>query len=252
VGINLSLLEPKSTWDPFDLLLERDSPEFVRPDVAFLSPVSPVPVVGCCLVEPHAGLLVSKANEAVDRLLQSREMAIVRIDTRLDADSNNLLRTPAEIETLIARTDAVLTTRLHGLVLSLKSGIPAIAIDPAPGGAKIYRQAELLGWPLKFLVDRLDDAVLREAFQRCFTVEMRMKAHECRTRARALLHDTRDTFLAEMRGEGGMEERYLHRLAQMEEQPNPGNETQRLAQSGRRKLIGGWRELCRWLRIPHL
>ena len=55
-------------------------------------------------------------------------MAVVAIDTRLDANRTGL-RTPAQVESLIARTDVVVTTRLHGLVLALKNGVPAVAID---------------------------------------------------------------------------------------------------------------------------
>ena len=49
------------------------------------------------------------------------------------------LRTAEEVESLIARMDVVLTTRLHGLVLALKHGVPVVAIDPIAGGAKLRR-----------------------------------------------------------------------------------------------------------------
>lgn len=38
---------------------------------------------------------------------------------------------------MLRRLDVVVTTRLHGLVLALKNGVPALAVDPvaaAPGG----------------------------------------------------------------------------------------------------------------------
>ena len=41
-----------------------------------------------------------------------------------------------------------MTTRLHGLVLALKNGVPAVAIDTVAGGAKVARQADALGWPV--------------------------------------------------------------------------------------------------------
>jgi exopolysaccharide biosynthesis predicted pyruvyltransferase EpsI len=66
-------------------------------------------------------------------------MAVIAIDTRLDENRTGL-RTAGEVESLIARMDVVLTTRLHGMVLALKNGVPAIAIDSVAGGAKVRRQ----------------------------------------------------------------------------------------------------------------
>ena len=70
----------------------------------------------------------------------------VKIDTRLDTNQTGL-RTPAEVESVIRKMDVVMTTRLHGLVLAIKNGVPVIAIDPVAGGAKIKRQAESIDWP---------------------------------------------------------------------------------------------------------
>ena len=64
---------------------------------------------------------------------------------------------------MIARVDVVVTTRLHGLVLALKNGVPAVAVDPIRGGAKVCRQAEALGWPHAFAVDAATPAALQEA-----------------------------------------------------------------------------------------
>ena len=36
---------------------------------------------------------------------------------------------------LVSRLEVVVTTRLHGLVLALRAGVPALAIDPAAGRA---------------------------------------------------------------------------------------------------------------------
>ena len=150
VGINLSMIEPLEVWNPFDLLFERDSSASSRPDISFLSDQGRVPVVGVVEVHPQREYRERSthqvAHEGIHRLISSREMSVVPIDTRLDINSTGL-RTPAEVESLIARMDVVLTTRLHGMVLALKNGVPAIAIDPIAGGAKIRRQAETIGWP---------------------------------------------------------------------------------------------------------
>ena len=121
-------------------------------------------------------------NAAIRRLIIEREMAVVDVDTRLDENGTGL-RSPAEIESLIARVDVLVTTRLHGMVLALKNGVPAIAIDPEDGGVKIRRQAEAIGWPVIFTVDRLDLPALEEAFSFCLTVEARALAVACADRA---------------------------------------------------------------------
>jgi UDP:flavonoid glycosyltransferase YjiC (YdhE family) len=122
-------------------------------------------------------------------------MAAVTIDTRLDVNSTGL-RTPAEIESLIAHMDVVLTTRLHGLVLALRNGVPAVAVDPVEGGAKIRKQAEAIGWPAVLATEGLTQKRLEEAYEYCLTPAARAAAIQCRDRARQLLAETRAEFLA--------------------------------------------------------
>ena len=167
IGVNVSMLEPIDTWNPFDLLLERDSSACVRPDITMLTSAARVPVVGIVLVhdqKEYRNGLHDAANSAIARLMASRAMAAVRIDTRLDTNATGL-RTAAEVESLIARMDVVVTTRLHGLVLAIKNGVPAVAIDPIAGGAKLLRQANVLEWPICFTADGLDDDRLVRAFE---------------------------------------------------------------------------------------
>lgn len=202
VGINLTMLESLEAWNPFDFLLERDSSRFARPDISFLSQQPKVPVVGVVLVHPQkeygGKARHHEANEAVRRLLGSREVAAVPIDTRLDENSTGL-RTPREVESLIACMDLVVTTRLHGTVLALKNGVPVVAIDPIAGGAKIQRQAQTLGWPIVFTSDQLQDDALVDAFEYCLTEEARRAARSCGARGVALLHRVREEFLSTFR-----------------------------------------------------
>ena len=118
-GLNLSLPEGLDSWNPFDALWERDSSRTARPDLVFLSDTPSVPVVGVCKVEPYPGGLTDATDPAMNALLAGRHAAVVTINTRLDVNEVGL-RTPAEVESLISRTDALVTTRLHGLVLALK------------------------------------------------------------------------------------------------------------------------------------
>jgi hypothetical protein len=200
VGINLTMLEPLEAWNPFDLLLERDSSRFARPDITFLSQQPKVPVVGVVLVHPQkeygGKARHHEANEAVARLLSSREVAAVPIDTCLDGNTTGL-RTPREVESLIARMDVVVTTRLHGTVLALKNGVPVVAIDPIAGGAKVKRQTETIGWPIVLTADALSDEKLHEAFRNCLTEEARRQAHAIGDSARLLLKNLRADFVRE-------------------------------------------------------
>ncbi len=203
VGLNLTMLDPLEVWNPFDLLLERDSSATARPEISFLSEQAHVPVVGVVLVHPqteYKGGLHQVANDAIRRLMASRSMAVVPIDTRLDLNSTGL-RNAAEVESLIARMDVVLTTRLHGAVLALKNGVPPVVIDPIAGGAKIQRQMETIGWPVFFVADSISDQDLQKAFEYCLTEEARRNARECRNRARKKVAETRDQFIAAMAGD---------------------------------------------------
>jgi hypothetical protein len=199
IGLNLTMLEPLEVWSPFDLLIERDSSARTHPDFAFLSARPRVPVVGVVLIDSQPEYkrrdLHQPANEALRRLVASRDVAAVEIDTRLDVNRTGL-RSPAQVESLVARMDLVLTTRLHGTVLALKNGVPALAIDPVDGGAKILRQAQTLGWPVVLTADALDDRKLQEAFDYCLTEAAREEARQCAARAAAALRRARDELLA--------------------------------------------------------
>ena len=198
VGVNLSLLQPLDEWDPFDLLLERDSSRGSNPDLVFLGRPASTPVVGLVLIheQPEYGTRDAHvaANAALERLLATRDVAAVRIDTRLDEANQGGLRTAAQIETLIGRMDVVLTTRLHGLVLALKSGVPVVAVDPVRGGAKVSRQAATLGWPHVLAAETLSDAALAHALEECLSPPARTLAADCARGAREALRDFEPQF----------------------------------------------------------
>jgi hypothetical protein len=198
VGLNLSMLEPLETWNPFELLFERDSSNVSRPDISYSSTQVLAPVVGIVLIDTQNeyGGRDSHvvANDAIRRLAASRPMAAVSIDTRLDINTTGL-RSAAEVESLIAHMDVVLTTRLHGTVLALKNGIPVISIDSVIGGGKITRQAKTVGWPMVFQVEDLEDGSLQQAFDYCLTAEAKKRAQECAARARIAINQLRDQFV---------------------------------------------------------
>jgi hypothetical protein len=203
IGVNLTMIEPIETWNPFDLLLERDSLRMARPDLSFASRTRKAPAVGIILVHQQKEYGRLDRHDAVDaaieRLLDSREAARCRIDTRLDKNLVGL-RSPAEVEALIACMDVVVTTRLHGLVLALKNGIPVVALDPILGGAKVSRQAETVGWPACLRVDDLSDEMLAHHFEWCLRIEARAKARRCANYAAARTADIRQQLLEAFTG----------------------------------------------------
>lgn len=200
VGVNLSLLEPLQDWNPFHLLLERDSSRAARPDLSLASNAARVPVIGLVLIDsqPEYGEqdVRNLANEALLRFAGARDLAVVRIDTRLDSNSTGL-RTPSQVESLIARMDVVLTTRMHGLALALKNGVPVVAVDPVSGGAKVLRQARTLGWPCVFSADTVSEAGLAQAFDFCRTEQARAAARLCVERAQSSLMQAQRAFFDE-------------------------------------------------------
>jgi Polysaccharide pyruvyl transferase len=202
VGVNLSMTEPVDDWNPFDLLVERDSSSQHNPDITFLASEPHVPLAGLVLLTPPEQSkehdVYRRANEAIRRFAARQDIARVTIDTELDVPNVSGLRTPAEIESLISRMDVVLTTRLHGMVLAIKNGVPAIAVDPIPGGGKIRRQADAIDWPLVLSGDDLTDEALQHAFQFCVTEEARVKAKHCGEAAVEKVSRLRAGFIAAM------------------------------------------------------
>lgn len=195
-GLNVTVLEDDA-FQRFDLLIERDSPRATRPDMSFQSSDPRVPLAGIILVEPQheygPRAMHHIANGAIHGLVARHPLAVVHIDTRLDYNQTGL-RSAAEVESLIARMDVVVTTRLHGLVFALKNGVPAIAVDAIDGGAKVSQQARIIGWPVVFTLDQVSDKGLDIAYHYCLTAEARARAQECARRACQHLQETQRLF----------------------------------------------------------
>jgi Polysaccharide pyruvyl transferase len=205
VGVDLSMLEGEGAWNPFDLLWARDGGRGIaRPDLSFAAPEPPrLPVAAVLLAQPqgeYAGGLHRAAGAAMRRLPDLRSVALLHTDTDLlDGDR---VRSAAEVVSVIARSDVVVTTRMHGLVLALREGVPAVAIDPIAGGAKVSRQAEAVGWPATLLAEDLTDRALGEVFDWCLSDEARERARACAQDARRRVGDLEREFLAALERRG--------------------------------------------------
>jgi UDP:flavonoid glycosyltransferase YjiC (YdhE family) len=88
------------------------------------------------------------------------------------------------------------------MVLALKNGVPTLAINSVPAGAKVWRQAKTIGWPVVFNANTLTDEALQEAFDYCLTEEARAKARECCGRAVKEVQEVGGKFLAALTHSG--------------------------------------------------
>ncbi len=110
-----------------------------------------VPVVGTVLAPGQAEYGAARRHEQVRDALEgwigSTGAALLEIDTRMDRRSWRQPWSPDELTSVVGALDAVVTMRLHGLVLALSRGVPALALDPVAGGGKVTAQARAWAWP---------------------------------------------------------------------------------------------------------
>jgi Polysaccharide pyruvyl transferase len=154
IAVGVSVPDPGSpAVTGFHAVLPRDFPgRPARADLSAVVPVPPVPVAAVILAggQPeyadrgrHAQLTAELTG-----WLATRDCARIPLDTRLAPGEWRSPATPGQVESALARADVVVTTRLHGLVLALKNGVPALAVDPVAGGAKVASQAAAWNWPV--------------------------------------------------------------------------------------------------------
>jgi exopolysaccharide biosynthesis predicted pyruvyltransferase EpsI len=137
-------------------------------------------------------------HQRITTWLLKQECARVPVDTRLDPRQWRNPSTPGQLDSVLCRLDAVLTTRLHGLVLALRQGVPVLAVDPLDGGSKVEAQAAAWGWPALVTADEVlkDADCLRPWWAWCLSAQGRMLAAE---RMTAALHDG-EQLVSDLRG----------------------------------------------------
>jgi hypothetical protein len=120
-------------------------------DLSARAPLGPgPPTVGVILTEGQGEYGTRRRHAELARTLTDwigrKDCARIEVDTRLGLDWRHCA-TAEQFMALVGRLDAVLTTRLHGMVLPLRLGIPVLAVDPVESGAKVSAQARALHWP---------------------------------------------------------------------------------------------------------
>ncbi|MGA5002271.1 polysaccharide pyruvyl transferase family protein [Streptomyces arboris] len=154
VAVGVSVVEPDGpAAGGFHRIEARDGPGSAPlPDLATAAPtMSATPVVGVALTYGQGEYGERRHHDSVAGVLlpwlARKDCARVEADTRLAYDEWSHCRTPDQYLSLVGRLDVLVTDRLHGLVLALRAGVPALAVDPVRGGAKVSAQAEVTRWP---------------------------------------------------------------------------------------------------------
>jgi hypothetical protein len=176
IAVGTSVVDPA---DPavtgFHRVLARDAPgsDPVR-DLSLNAPEgTATPVVGVILTHGQREYGSRRRHDEVaDRVtgwLGGVDCAPIALDTRLDSRDWRLSTTADQFQSVLPRLDCVVTDRLHGLVLALRAGTPALAVDPVVGGAKVTAQARACDWPALVPAEQVDEGRLDHWWQWCLS-----------------------------------------------------------------------------------
>lgn len=105
----------------------------------------------------------------LEQWLGGLDAARLPLDTRLDPRDWRLPATAAQVGSVIARLDAVVSMRMHGLVLALRAGVSVLAVDPVAGGGKVSAQARAWDWPAVLAAEETDPARLNGLLRWCLS-----------------------------------------------------------------------------------
>lgn len=158
VGVSVVDVEDPAFLGFHDVLPRDGTSARPQRDLAHGAPPgSPLPVVGVTAAprQPEYGGCShhERVHEVLGGWLVDKDCARLPLDTRLDRRDWEHCASPAQFDALVRRTDLVVTTRLHGLVLALRNGVPALVVDPVLGGAKVTAQARAWAWPVLTVTD---------------------------------------------------------------------------------------------------
>jgi hypothetical protein len=200
IAVGVSVIDPE---DPavtgFDRVLARDGSGPARADLSLSASTTAKPVAGVVLAPAQAEYGDRGRHETVHAALAAWltevDCARLPLDTRLDNADWRHCATPDQFMSVLSRLDVLVTTRLHGLVLGLRAGVPVLAVDPVSGGGKVTEQARALNWPA---LVHAESVAFGEWWRWCLSAEGR--AH-----AATSAHPTEDSLMTgllhELRGE---------------------------------------------------
>ncbi len=199
IGVNLSLEDINS--NRFDLLYPRDLPNQFNPDVVFSSIHKSVPLIGVCLVhsqyEYGEKQRHQQVSRAVEEYLEESNVAFIYLDT-LCRENEFGITSANNFESIVARLDVVISSRLHGMVFSLKNEVPVVAIDAIAGGAKLTKQAKAVEWPLVLDGDAVNKKMISESVQKCLQEPLKQRAKEVKQLALKKITKMEDRFIKDV------------------------------------------------------
>lgn len=183
LAIGVSILPKISSdhWNPFDAVLPRDGGINNYGDFAF-TPMHKESgkmgnYLGLCLrgeqLEYGNGeCLYKTVDELANRIMAQSGFEVKYLDTRILEDYN-----VAQIIKDFRDCKFIISSRMHGLLLSICLNIPCFAIDQIKGGAKVGAEAKRIGWPLvaninqdginEFLTNSIQNGVKESTLARC-------------------------------------------------------------------------------------
>ena len=197
IAVNVSMIDPDDA--SFDHVIARDMAGTARPDIAFERTAGERrPLLGLFIVHEQPEYGERQAHDYVNQIIadffESSELDYLALDT-LHVDNHTSTPTLGQLEAVLRRVDVVITTRLHGMVLSLRVGVPCVAIDPIVGGGKVRSQAHAVGWPHVLGSDELTVDSLRAMVDECRNQRACRLAGDTVAEARHLLRATQSRVL---------------------------------------------------------
>ena len=195
------MIDPVEDWNPFDVLIERDSSRTKLPDMTFIESTQNVPVVGRCLAPRPRDKhyedreRYDEANRAISELIERKNLAVIDIDTRWPSSRNTAgQKNASQVVSLMKRVDVMLTTRLHGMVFSIKSGVPVIAVDFISGGDKVTAQSKVIDWPMTIRAENASPEWMDQAFDWCLSKQAYERIKYCMERIKDSLKSIESEF----------------------------------------------------------
>ncbi len=165
IGVSILPANVPGHGNPFDFVLARDGLPKPVGDIAFDPrelrdlPAARGNRVGLCFRGAQSeygddACRDVRAEAIANRIARTIGGEIVLLDTRLfgHPDQDKLI-----VDTF-ATCRFVVSTRLHGSLLSLALGRPAVAIDQTCNGAKVYQALNRIEWPYLLRADTASDA----------------------------------------------------------------------------------------------
>ncbi|MCJ7716357.1 MAG: polysaccharide pyruvyl transferase family protein [Anaerolineales bacterium] len=196
IGVNLTTFEEGLAG--FDHLLSRDNFHERQADIAFAKVVKKIPVIGIILVDRQKKYGIKQRHlyirNVITEYLKRGDIAPIWLDTNATLNIMNIWN-KNQYESIVSRTDLVVTNRLHGVVLSLKNSVPVIAIDPVVGGGKVTAQVKALEWPILISAEEFSEGKLHQTITYCLRNNLQEALIKSQQQALLSIEETKNKFL---------------------------------------------------------